>query len=119
MINSIDNVLANSEKAIAVFTTHDQWSSNFILNDDGSGRTGDWVLRKNPNVNTVVIYHRKGSSNHIYKAKISEIEGPLDNYEKSHRYIIHFHNCERLGLTHENWSDFADCGSNPVRYFNT
>ena len=118
-MNSIFDLIDKDERVISVFTTHDQWSSNLIFNKDGTGSTGDWAIRRNPNVETLIIYNRVGSSNNIYKAKIVSIEGPLSNYADKNRYKIHFSSCVSKGVTTSSWSDFASCGANPVRYVNT
>jgi len=115
-MKSINNILNKGERAVAVFTTHDEWSSNLKFNPDGTGYTGDWVLRKDPNVEVVFIYHRVESGNRIHKAKITSIEGPLAKHKRK-RYRIHFCDSKYLGNTDETWSDFADCGANPVKYF--
>jgi hypothetical protein len=118
-MDSIFEIIEEDERVIAVFTTHDQWSSNLIINKDRTGSTGDWAIRSNPDVETVIIYHRVDGGNYIYKAKIVSIEGPLPKYKDRNRYKIYFSGCEDEGVTTNTWSDFANCGANPVRYINT
>ena len=118
-MDSINQIITKNEPAVAVFTTHDEFSLNLNFNDDGTGYTGDWILKKEPNVKVVIIYHRNGDQNNIYKANITSIEDPPTEYEESNRYRINFHNCNSLGQTNKNWSEFAHCGANPVHYFNT
>lgn len=117
-MKSIYEIIAQDEKVISVFTTHEEWNSSLHFKDDGTGFTGDWAIRKNPDVESIVIYHRYQSQNNIYKCHITSIEGPLSKYQGSKRYKIHFENYELLGSTKVSWSVFADCGANPVRYLN-
>ena len=118
-MESVNEIIEGNERAVAVFTTHEMLSSNLRINGDNTGYTGDWVLRRNPNVDCVVIYHRQDMKNNIYKADITSIEGPLREYPDCNRYKIHFRNLQHCGVTLANWPEFADCGANPVRYLNT
>lgn len=122
-INSIYDLVEYNERTVAVFTTHDQWSSNLKINSNGTGFTGDWVLRGNPSVEYVIIYKRLINKNifenYIYKGNITSIHGPLSKYTGRSRYIIKFSGLNLRGVTQANWSDFANCGANPVRYINT
>ncbi len=122
-INSIYDLVEDNERTVAVFTTHDEWSSNLEINSNGTGFTGDWVLRRNPSVEYVIIYKRlinkNTVENYIYKGNITSIQGPLSKYIGRSRYIIKFSGLNLCGVTQENWSNFADCGANPVRYINT
>ncbi len=115
-MDSILEIIQPNERAIAIFTTHDEWASNLQINNDGNGFTGDWVIRANPKADIIVIYHRTAHTNDIYKASITTIDGPLKAYFKKNRYRINFTNCMHKGTTTSTWSEFARCGANPVRY---
>ena len=117
-MNTVYEIIEKTERTIALFTTHDEWSSNLVFNSDRTGFTGDWKIRLQNNIEIVVIYHRIGGVNNIYKADIVNIEGPLPVHEDTNRYRIHFSNCKNFGTTESNWSVFADTGTNPVRYLN-
>lgn len=47
--------LQPDETAVVVFTK----GRNLRLRDDGTGTTGDWVVRGDLNVDKVIVYHRK------------------------------------------------------------
>jgi hypothetical protein len=121
-MKSIYDLIEPSERVLAVFTTHVELDSNLKINSDGTGYTGDWVIRKNPGVDRIIIYKRNknriSEENILYKGRISSIEGPLSRYLDKKRYRIHFYQLKEIGSTNEKWSAFADCGTNPVRYFN-
>ncbi len=122
-MKSIYDLIESNERVLAVFTTHVELDSHLKINqEEKNGYTGDWVIRKNPAVDRLIIYKRTkgrdGEENRLYKGRISNIEGPLDLYPDKKRYRIHFYELEEVGTTNEKWSAFADCGTNPVRYFN-
>jgi len=118
-MNSIFDIVDKNEKTIVVLTKDDSMGSGFMFNNDNTGYTGDWHIRKNSGVEYIVIYHRNDESiNIIYKATITSVE-LLDNinYMKP-RYIIKFKEIKKLGITDKNWCDFMNSGSNPIRYIN-
>jgi len=118
-MNSVIEIVGKNERVVAVFTTHDKWNSNLNINSNDTGYTGDWIMRKNPNVEVLVIYQRVEGVNNIYKGYITSIEGPLSQYVKSSRFKIHFKKIKLIGVTGSTWPEFANCGANPVRYINT
>lgn len=118
-MNSIYEIINKNESVCAVFTTHEEWSSNLEIKSDSTGFTGDWLLgRRRHKFEFVIIYHRPKTENNIYKARVRSVKGPLPQYQPKERFRINFRGFEQLGTTSHNWSEFADCGSNPVRYFN-
>jgi hypothetical protein len=117
-MNTIFDIVKEDESTVAVFSKRDESSANLAFNYDRTGYTGNWAIRTNPNVDYVVIYHRTGNKNTIYKARVTAIEGPLVETLPQKRYRIKFSNCKILGTTNHSWPRFAHCGANPVRYIN-
>ncbi len=104
-----ETYLRSGETAVAVFTK----GRDFELNKDGTGTTGDWVVRANLDVDKVIIYHRKEETgvNEIY---VADFDGLSPGIERRHK--IHFVNAKLVNNTDQTWYTFADATQNPVRY---
>ena len=118
-MRNIQSIL-DGEPAIAVFTNRDKkddsWRNSLELNKEHrTGSTGDWVIDNDKVAKDlfIIIYLRQGGRNKIYKAIITETK-----YIGDKRYRIYFEDYELLGETYANWHEFADSGTNPVRYIN-
>lgn len=98
------------ERMMVIFTR----GGRFVVNDDHSGSTGNWVIDPNRNVDRVVIYHRRdqASPNELYIGTFKGVQ-PTD---KPTRYSVQLDHIQYVGLTESNWLDFADGGQNPIRY---
>ena len=104
------DVIPSGVKAVAVFTR----GSKFEKNKDGIGSTGNWKIDPNRNLEKVIIYHRpeREPQAEVHVADISQIKPSGEEG----RFIIFFENREKVGDTDLNWFEFAESGSNPVRY---
>ena len=110
MNNKATEIIKEKGQAVVLFTRGDQ----FIINDDGTGKTGNWKIRLDRQIEKVIIYYRpeKKLAAEVYKADVVQIK--LSDEEG--RSFITFQNAENLGETNLNWFEFADSGPNPVRY---
>jgi hypothetical protein len=114
-INRASDLLRAGEVAIVLFTK----SMHLVnMNPDGSGTSGNW--HSNPNhhdrPDKVIIYNRLldrvPQEAEIYLAKyVDAVES-----QSQGRLVIQFQNAMQVGTTRQNWYEFADTGTNPVRY---
>ena len=98
------------ENVIVIFTK----GVHFALNDDNTGSTGEWDIDPNRSVDRVIIYHRNDESNinTLYMANHAGVE-PAD---REGRYNIQLTHVQYIGTTSANWNNFAETGTNPIRY---
>lgn len=118
--NSIEAIL-NDQFTIAVYTHKSKWADLLLISEDGTGYTGDWLIRPYVEPKVVIIYVAEEDMPHsaiIYRADITSIEGPMKQYDKENRFRIHFNNAQEVMTTDLNWKRFASTGSYPVKYFN-
>lgn len=105
------NFVKPDERVIVIFTR----GVHLEINSDNTGSTGKWDLNPNHSIDRVIIYRRddEGDTNLLYIATHSGVE-PTD---LEGRYKIHLKHIQYVGVTGENWKEFAECGANPIRYF--
>lgn len=103
-------LIADGETAVAVYT-----DGLFLeIKPDGTGSTGNWIVRSDLDVDRVIILRRGASQvNQVYVATFNGLT--LDEGDPR-RWRIHFTNARLVGRTDNNWREFADAGQNPVRY---
>ena len=113
-INHASDLLDPGESAIVVFTRNRHLVR---INADGSGTSGNW--HTNPDHHDIpdklIIYNRSSSvpqQNEVYVASYLHAVGS----GSPGRVIIHFQDARHAGTTSRSWYDFADAGTNPVRY---
>lgn len=105
------DLVDQNESAIVIFTD----GTHLHLNADGTGTTGYWVINPGRTVDKVIIYHRRQSSdaNDVYIGNYSDVAAsPEDG-----RYNINLIGLRFVGSTTANWHEFAESGTNPIRYF--
>ena|SRR5258708_37736090 len=100
------------EIAIVIFTE----GAHLQMEPNGTGSSGNWKLSPKRQVDKVIIYRRdqNGTQRHIdlYIADHDGLLGP----DQDSRYVIRMRGITHMGITHENWYDFANVGTNTVRY---
>jgi hypothetical protein len=102
--------IKSGENTMVIFT-------NGILlefGDNNTGLTGDWNIDINRRVDRVIIYERKEQTetNRLYIAN----HNGLEFVKESDRHKIKLAHVQYIGETDLNWNDFAEGGSNPIRY---
>jgi hypothetical protein len=109
----VRDALKPGESAVAIFTR----GGRFVLREDGTGYTGNWMIRGDRKLDKVVIYKRgaKGKEHEVYvgaPVKIIESEEPG-------RRQIHMEDIRFIGTTSLNWNEFTETklgAANPVKY---
>ena len=103
------NFIKPGERVIVIFTR----GEDLEINPDNTGSTGKWDLNPNHSIDRVIIYHRNESNtNLLYIATHSGVE----HTDLEGKYKIRLNHIQYVGDTGENWTEFAECGANPVRY---
>lgn len=101
------SLLHSGETAVALFTE----GKRFEINRDGTGTTGNWVVKAELDVDRVIIYRRRERTNEVYLADFAGISDAGERRRK-----IHFVNARMIDETDRSWTEFAGGGQNPVRY---
>ena len=89
---------------------------------DNSGTSGNWKFNpyNNRNIKHVIIYLRNDATQYaeIIQADYNGIEVPsiTGGYDTPDRYLVRLKNMRKVGVTGKNWKQFADAGTNPVRF---
>ena len=104
------DLIKPDENVIVIFTH----GLHFDLRDDNTGSTGEWDIDPNRSVDRVIIYHRNDEmhTNILYIANHAGVE-PAN---REGRYNIQLTHVQYIGTTSSNWHEFAEAGSNPIRY---
>lgn len=98
------------ETVIVLFTN----GTLFELGHDNTGLTGNWKIHPNLAVDRVLIYLRRHSKNSLYISNNAGVE-----YGAKNRYKIKLAHVQYIGETCLNWNQFAEGGSNPIRYLSS
>lgn len=103
-------MISSDDQTVVVFTR----GPLFVFKEDGRGKTGNWKIDTERDIQKVIIYCRpEGESQaDVYKADITRI---VSSHEEG-RSVIQFENALPVGRTELNWFQFAESGPNPVRY---
>ena len=96
-----------SESILVIFTD----GTLFELGQDHTGLTGDWKINPNRSSNRVIIYLREHPTNRLYIANNAGVE-----FVEEKRYKIKLAHVQYIGNTDLNWNEFAEGGTNPIRY---
>lgn len=104
------NFVKPNERVVVIFTR----GIDLEINSDNTGSTGKWHLNPNHSIDRVIIY-RRDDENDVNSLYIATHCG-VDHTELEGRYKIHLNHIQYVGVTTERWTDFAECGVNPVRY---
>ncbi len=102
--------IQDGESVVVIFTRGDRLE----INEDHSGSTGNWSINPHRKVHRVVIYRRDEltEKNSIF---LATFEGAILS-EDEDRYNIQLSHIQYAGETNLHWGEFADTGSQPVRY---
>ena len=80
----------------------------------GRGARGYWRINLERPFDQVIIYrrHQESGTNEVFTAVPAEMEtSPVAG-----RWVIRLAKIEMVGTTELNWPEFAETGSNPIRY---
>ena len=112
------DLVPEGETAIVLLTRGEL----FTRNADGTGTTGNWKF--NPNngrqISRVIVCYEYNDRRSIdvliadYVGAVCPIE--TGRYETDGRWVIRMAGIHRVGTTRHNWKQFADAGTNPVRF---
>src|SRR6187455_2921174 len=108
-INRAVDLLEPNESALAVFTRGD----HLEMYSDGSGSSGNWVIKPNRQLDKFIIYYR-----HMELVP-TQVEVYLADYidvapsKEGSRLIVNFKNARRMGTTNSNWYEFVGPGTAP------
>jgi hypothetical protein len=113
-INNASSLLSPGETAIVIFTKGKNLELD--LEGTGTGTTGNWITNPRRRVDKVIVYRRdpyetSGESD-VFIGEHAGLVGPNENG----RYIVKMRGVVCAGTTQRNWYDFADAGTNPIRY---
>src|SRR5438309_11890453 len=89
----------------------------FNLYDDGTGASGNLVVKKKPGVDKVIVYKQDKRRNR-HDVYVGMFDGVRPSDEEGRR-MIRMTRVRFVGTTDSNWNEFADLksgGRNPVRY---
>ncbi len=106
-------VIKAGESAVALFTR----GAHFVLHQDGSGYTGNWVIDSNRRVDKIIIYQRDTKDNQ-HKVYVGEPVEIIESGEKGRRQIK-MADVRFVGTTTCNWNDFTETkhgAINPIKY---
>ncbi len=109
----VRDLVKPGETAVAIFTR----GGRFVVQSDGRGYTGNWVINPGKRLNKVIIYKRdqNGTQNEIYVGTPIEIIEP----EESGRRKIEMADIKFAGTTTLNWNEFTETrpgAVNPIKY---
>jgi hypothetical protein len=111
----MEKVLQPGESALAVFTRMGpQENDLFVLNADGTGRSGNWRLGRNRKPARFIVYARKGRARTNAKIYVGEYVEMTDSQEHG-RKTGHFKNMKLVQETTDTWPEFAHARG-PFRY---
>jgi hypothetical protein len=106
-------IVGSGESAVVIFTR----GGHFVLHEDGSAVTGNWVISRSRRIDKVIIYKQDqiGNQHEIYlgvpvKIVPSEQEG---------RRIVKLADVKFVGTTTDNWNEFTETNPgavNPIKY---
>ena len=98
------------EHVIVIFTL----GGRLEINKDHSGSTGNWTIDPHRKIDRAIIYYRDESAkkNSVF---LATFEGAILS-EQEGKYEIRLNHIQYAGETSLHWKEFADTGSNPIRY---
>jgi hypothetical protein len=107
------DLIEAGESAVAIFTRGKQ----FVLRQDGTGYTGNWVIKPKKKVDKVIIYKRDSSGNNheVFVGTLVEI---IDSEEEGRRQV-NMSDIRPAGTTDDNWNEFTETkpgAVNPIKY---
>ena len=109
----VRDVLKPGESAVAIFTR----GGRFERREDGTGFTGNWMIRGDRKVDKVVIYKRdtKGNEHEVYVGvPVNIVES-----DEAGRRRIDMEDIRFIGTTNLNWNEFTETkrgAANPIKY---
>jgi hypothetical protein len=104
----LSDVVIGGCTAIAVFT------DGRHLDIDHISKTGNWRISPKRSFEKVVVYYRCNNVNTIILGDYIDRSPSPD----PKRFIVRFSNAKEAGFTRLSWSEFAETGTNPVKYIN-
>jgi hypothetical protein len=104
------DLLEKGESAVVVCTN----GRNLRFSSDGFGSTGNWKVSPKRRVHKVVIYERDEVRN-IHEVYVADHIGVSEPNARGRR-VTNLAKIRSIGMTTNNWYEFAGEGQNPVRY---
>jgi hypothetical protein len=102
------DLISAGEKALVIYTKGD----DLTIRENGDGQTGNWVVRRDVGVDSVILYRPTACGVEVHKGAFA---GIIAEVEKRRR-VIGFTGMQQLDDTDLKWPQFAGGGSNPIRY---
>ena len=102
------DLIGAGERALVIYTD----GRGLVIEDNGDGQTGNWVIRRNVRVDSVILYHLTPHGIEVYKGAFAGVIGEVGHS----RRVIGFSGLQHVGHTNLTWPQFAGGGANPIRY---
>jgi|GEM_PF-758128 len=107
------DLITTGETAVAIFTR----GGHFIIQTDGRGQTGNWVMNPRMRLDRVIVYKRdpNDTKHEVYIGTVIDIV----ESEQPGRWKIEMANIEFAGTTTLNWNEFTETKQgavNPIKY---
>lgn len=110
MIEKAKDLVQFGEKAVVLFTR----GPHFLLDRDGNGSTGNWVINEDSlNGTDKVIIYKRDETNGKNIVFLGDYQDCRPSNE-ARRLILSFNNMKEVGLTQSNWIQFGGVGGQPV-----
>ena len=105
--------LRSGESAVAIFTR----GGRFVLHQDGTAETGNWVISRTRRIDKVIIYKQDqiGTQHEVYLG----VPVTIVPSEQEGRRIIRLADIKFVGTTSSNWNEFTETSAgavNPIKY---
>lgn len=112
------DIVKSGESAVLIFTD----GRNLCINDDGSGFSGNWRVRRDVSLDKVVVYFRNKfkAINEVYVGDFVQLIASSEFHLPDSR-AFKFTGMQYVGSTDANWNQFTGSKQfaiTPVRYVN-
>jgi len=110
------DLVKKNETAIIIFTD----GRDLKMSDNGQGETGVWRIKKNLQVDKVILYKRvlPSDENEVYVGDFVRLsQSKLKEHPK--RKVVEFESLKYIGKTEANWLEFTETKQgavSPIKY---